>query len=82
MVVSQTPLPSHLSHKDEQVASGSYRVDFLDRRERVTRRIEIECQDDAQAVAVVAECAQNACFAMELRQRDRLVMRFEPNDGF
>ena len=53
-----------------------YRVSFLDARGRVRRSQELDCTDDDQAIERLARL--NHPHALELRQGDRLVWRFEP----
>ncbi len=55
-----------------------YQLNLLSADERVQRRLEFECRDDAHAVSVVAEHASQQ--AMELWQGERLVRRFEAQD--
>ena len=55
-----------------------YQLYFLAADERVQRRLEFECRDDAHAVSVVAEHASHQ--ATELWQGERLVRRFEAQD--
>lgn len=55
-----------------------YKLYFMDKRNHISRRVDLDCRDDAHAVEVVGEHAGNADFAMELWQADRLVKRFEP----
>ena len=52
-----------------------YHVYFLDPGNHIRRRMDMECEDDDQAIQVVREHLSHN--AMELWSRDRLVKRFE-----
>ena len=53
-----------------------YRLYFLDEQGHVRRGLDLECRDDAHAIAVVSEHLSDE--AMELWQGARKVRVFEP----
>ena len=53
-----------------------YQLYFLDAKNHIHRRLDLECRDDAHAIEVVGEHAVHDI--VELWRRDRLVRRFEP----
>jgi len=55
---------------------ADYRLYFLDEQGHVRRALDMECRDDAQAIAVVTEHLSDQ--AMELWQGSRKVHVFEP----
>ena len=56
-----------------------YRLYFLDGGDHIRRRLDLECDDDAHAIAVVSEHISPG--AMELWDGDRLVKRFDVDDS-
>ena len=52
----------------------AYQLYFLDGGDRDRRRMDLECEDDGQAVAVISEHLSPG--AMELWEGERLVRRF------
>jgi hypothetical protein len=66
---------------DRGFGLADYKLCFVGRDERVIRRVELDCRDDAHAIEVVGGYAQHSDYAMELRQEARLVKRFEPAPG-
>jgi hypothetical protein len=56
-----------------------YQVHFLDAFGRILRTIQIECEDDDRARAIVEERAGTD--PMEVWQGERLVERYEPELG-
>jgi len=57
---------------------GDYRLYFLDAQGPIHRAVELQCDDDEDAVRRSAGHADGR--AMELWQRARVVRRFEPCD--
>lgn len=55
-----------------------YQLYLLAADDRIQRRLDLECRDDAHAIATVAE--HDSHQAMELWQGERLVKRFEAQD--
>jgi hypothetical protein len=53
-----------------------YRLYFLDAQRHVRRRLDMECRDDAHAVAVIRECISDG--PLELWEGARLVQVFDP----
>jgi hypothetical protein len=62
--------------REGAAAVPDYKLYFMDGRDRITRRVDLECRDDDHAVEVVSE--QTSHSAMELWRDSRLVKRFEP----
>lgn len=56
-----------------------YRLYFMDANNHIRRRVDLDCRDDAHAIEVVGEHAPHG--RVELWQRDRLVKRFESDEG-
>jgi hypothetical protein len=52
---------------------------FFDARDHISRALDIECRDDAEAIASVRE--HDHPFAIELWQGARRIERFEPSDA-
>jgi hypothetical protein len=55
---------------------ADYQLYFIDKQNRVSRGIVLECRDDAHAIEIVCGHVRNG--AAELWQLDRLVKRFAP----
>jgi hypothetical protein len=53
-----------------------YKLYFMDDRDRISRRVDLECRDDDHAIEIVSEHPSSD--GMELWQESRLVKRFEP----
>jgi len=53
-----------------------YRLYLLDERRHVRRRLDLDCRDDAHALAVISEHLPDE--AMELWEGARMVRAFEP----
>ncbi len=56
-----------------------YRLYFLDRSDHVRRALDLDCRDDGHAISVVSDHLSHN--AMELWQGDRLVRRFQAQNG-
>ena len=56
-----------------------YRLYFFDESDHISRALDIECGDDAEAVAVVRDHPH--AFAIELWQGARRIERFAPSEA-
>jgi hypothetical protein len=54
-----------------------YRIYFFDRGGHIGRALDIECEDDQDAVRQMDE--HKHAYAVELWQRERRIRRFEPD---
>lgn len=56
-----------------------YRLYFFDERDHISRAVDIECIDDAEAIASVDDHPHR--YAIELWQGARRIHRFEPSEA-
>ena len=57
-----------------------YKLYFIAKSGHISRRIDLDCRDDAHAIEVVGARVKDADHAMELWESARLVKRFEPTN--